>query len=287
MRNEEVYVGIEALRRRGGRGVLATITQIRGSSPASLGAKMLIVEGQNKALGTVGGGCVDGQVWAEAQEVLKSGVPSTLEIDLTDRDNDPNHGLICGGLVSVFLEPLMTDRVYICGAGHVGQALAHFVDSLHFATVVIDDRAMFASAERFPKAKLHVGRFDVELPKLKPDGSASIVIVTRGHQYDEACLRWAIEQPVRYIGLIGSKVKISKLFARLMKDGVPSSVLETVRAPVGLDIGAVTVEEIALSIAAELVAFRRFSGAPSRSLKALGASQIPSLQAARKALEKS
>lgn len=227
---------------------------------------MLIIEGEEKAVGTVGGGCVDGQVWAEASEVLRRGRPKNLELDLTDRDDDPNHGLICGGLVTVFLEPLLTEKLFICGAGHVGKALYDFAQNLDFQSVVFDDREMFANPERFPSAEIIVEDFEAGLPKLAPKPNDSIVIVTRGHRYDEACLRWAITKDVRYIGLIGSKVKISKLFQRLLDDGVTPETLKKVRAPVGLDIGAVTVEEIALSIASELVAFRRLGASIQRNL---------------------
>lgn len=282
LRNAEVYRAIARLEQNGGRAVVATVTSIRGSSPATLGSKMLIIEGEDRAVGTVGGGCVDGQVWAEAGEVLRRGRPKNLELDLTDREDDPNHGLICGGLVTVFLEPLLTEKIYICGAGHVGKALYDFTQSLDFQSVVFDDREMFANPGRFPEAKIIVEDFETGLPKLDPKANDSIVIVTRGHRYDEACLRWALTHKVRYIGLIGSKVKISKLFQRLLDDGFAPEKLKNVRAPVGLDIGAVTVEEIALSIASELVAFRRIGASIHRGLDGQARALPASLESAIK-----
>lgn len=269
MNQDEVYSAIEQLRRRGERGVLATVTEIRGSSPAGLGSKMLIVEGRGRAFGTVGGGCVDGQVWTAAPRVLERGLPETLEIDLTDHDDDPDHGLICGGIVSVFLEPLQSERLVICGAGHIGEALAAFAGRLGYHITVIDDRASFASPERFADSvELRVGAFEDQLATLELNAACSAVIVTRGHRYDEACLRALVDQPLRYLGLIGSRSKISKLFARLAKDGVDPNQLAAVRAPIGLDIGAVTVDEIALSVAAELVAMRRLGREIPRELAA-------------------
>ena len=230
---DEVYSAIEQLRRRGERGVLATVTEIRGSSPAGLGSKMLIVEGRGRAFGTVGGGCVDGQVWTAAPRVLERGLPETLEIDLTDHDDDPDHGLICGGIVSVFLEPLQSERLVICGAGHIGEALAAFAGRLGYHITVIDDRASFASPERFADSvELRVGAFEDQLATLELNAACSAVIVTRGHRYDEACLRALVDQPLRYLGLIGSRSKISKLFARLAKDGVDPNQLAAVRAPI-------------------------------------------------------
>ena len=245
---------------------MATVTAVKGSSPASLGSKMLVIEGAERAIGTVGGGCVDGQVWAQASKGLRRGRPGSLELDLTDREDDPNHGLICGGLVTIFLEPLLTETLFICGAGHVGKALYDFTKKLNFKAVIIDDRELFANPERFPEAQLKIAAFDQSLKELEPTSNDSIVIVTRGHRFDEACLRWAVRQEARYIGLIGSKVKISKLFQRLLADDVCADRLKQVRAPVGLDIGAVTVEEIALSIAAELVACRRLGNDILRSV---------------------
>lgn len=265
MRNEAVYGAIDELRVNGGAGVVATVVAVRGSSPASLGSKMLIIDG-GAAVGTVGGGCVDGQVWAAAREVLLRGVPQSLEVDLTDQEDDPNHGLICGGRVTLFLEPLLCNRVYVCGAGHVGEALCRLLRPLDFSAVVIDDRESFASAERFPHAQCVVENFDVALSGLEPEPDASIVIVTRGHRYDEVCLRWALGKKVRYVGLIGSRVKVTKLVARLRDEGVESERLRSIRAPIGLDIGSVTVEEIALSIAAELVAVRRLGSDRPREL---------------------
>lgn len=281
MRNAEVYEAIARLKARGGRGVLATVTAVRGSAPASLGAKMLVIEGEDRAHGTVGGGCVDGQVWAESRRILHEGKPRAFELDLTDREDDPDHGLICGGLVTLFLEPLVTEKLFICGAGHVGQALARFAGDLGFAVEVIDDRALFANPARFPGAALRVGPFEETLQGIAPDASASVVIVTRGHHYDELCLRWALTTRARYKGLIGSKVKISKLFARLMAEGVAVEELAAIRAPIGLHLGAVTVEEIALAAAAELVAARRLGGDDAelgRPLRAI--SHIASLRAA-------
>ncbi len=269
MRNEAVYDAIQRLRESGRPGVLATVVAVRGSSPGAVGSKMLLTP-DGEAVGTVGGGCVDGQVWAELAEVLAEDAPRTITVDLTEND-DPEHGLICGGRVDVFLEPVRTTHLVVCGSGHVAHALAPLARSIDFRVTVLDDRAQFLSPERFPGCKLELAEWPDLLARVRAPHGAFVVVVTRGHRHDLACLRWALaqEQP-RYVGLIGSRAKIRKLLLRLRDEGVPEAALERVRAPVGLDVGAVTVEEIAVAIAAELIAVRRRGPGASRELREPG-----------------
>jgi xanthine dehydrogenase accessory factor len=124
--------------------------------------------------------------------------------------------------------------------------------------IVADDRSSYATKERFPAAReIHALDFDEAMQKLDPDESSYIVIVTRGHRDDMRVLRWAVETRARYVGMIGSKRKVIRIFKTLEEEGLPASLFERVYAPVGLDIGAITPEEIAVAITAELIAVRR------------------------------
>ncbi|MGE0706788.1 MAG: XdhC family protein [Planctomycetota bacterium] len=269
MRNADVYDGVQELRRSGEPGVLATVVGIRGSSPGALGSKMLIAR-DGRTWGTVGGGCVDGQVYAELADVLATERPKSFTVDLTE-DHDPEQGLICGGRVEVFLEPILTTHLVICGSGHIAHALAPMARALDFQVTVLDDREQFLNAARFPGCELRLGEFDDLLKGYHAPAGSFIAVVTRGHRYDQECLEWGLSQrDPRYVGLVGSRKKIHTIVQRAAEKGFPAAHLERVRAPIGLDIGAITVEEIAVSIAAELIAVRRRGAAASRDLREPG-----------------
>lgn len=269
MRDEAVYDAIHRLRQSGKAGILATVVAVKGSSPGALGSKMLLTE-DGEAVGTVGGGCIDGQVWAELPDVVASEQARTITVDLTERD-DPEHGLICGGRVDVFLEPILTTHLVICGSGHIAHALARLAAPLDFKVTVLDDRPQFLNAERFPGAALVLGEFEETLARHRAPRGAFVAIVTRGHRHDQECLEWALRQDApRYVGLVGSRAKIRKILLRAREQGFSEEQLERIRSPIGLDIGAITVEEIAVSIAAELVAVRRRGIEASRDLRCPG-----------------
>ena len=167
--------------------------------------------------------------------------------------------MICGGDLEVFIEPILSSpTLYIFGGGHISLSLAKIGKLLGFKIVVIDDRPEFANPQRFPEAELTLAEdFSKAFPKLKIDKSSYIAIVTRGHQYDELVLEWAIGTKAKYIGMIGSKTKNKAIFSHLLAKGTSQELLERVHAPIGLAIGAQTPEEIALSIMAEIVQVRR------------------------------
>ncbi|MCA8921801.1 MAG: XdhC family protein [Planctomycetes bacterium] len=270
MRNEAVYDALQRLRETGQPAVLATVVGIRGSSPGALGSKMLVTR-EGETVGTVGGGCVDGMVYGELSRVLAEDRPRTITVDLTEND-DPEHGLICGGKVEVFLEPILTTHLVICGSGHIAHALAGMAHALDFRVTVLDDREQFLNAERFPEAKRLVGPFEELLASYRAPHGAFVCVVTRGHRYDQQCLEWALQQDApRYVGLVGSRAKIRKILLRAREQGHSEEALRCVRAPIGLDLGSVTIEEIAVSIAAELIAVRRRGGGVSRDLREPGA----------------
>jgi xanthine dehydrogenase accessory factor len=257
----DIYEQIVQLRREGRRGAVATIVNVRGSVPSFRTAKMLVRDDGSIA-GTIGGGCVEADVWQAAREVMESEKPRTLTFDL---NQDPKYdtGLVCGGTLEVFIEPVLPPALlYIFGAGHVAINVCQVASNAGFDVIVIDDRSSYASKERFPAAHaVHALDFDEAIKKLEPNESSYLVIVTRGHRDDMRVLRWAVQTRARYVGMIGSKRKVIQIFRTLREEGLPAHVFERVHAPIGLDIGAVTPEEIAVSITAELIAVRRHAAA--------------------------
>jgi xanthine dehydrogenase accessory factor len=252
----DLFEEIVRLRKAGRRAALATIVHTNGSIPSYESSRMLVREDGSIA-GTIGGGCVEADVWAAAKEVIQAETPRKMTFNLNNEASYDN-GLICGGTLEVFVEPILPQPVlYIFGGGHVSIALANAAHTAGFAIGVIDDREAFANPQRFPMASEIHTSFEDAFTKLQPNASTYIVIVTRGHKDDMHVLRWAIEQPARYIGMIGSKRKVLSVYKALALEGVPADKFTHVHAPVGLDIGALTPEEIAISIIAELIAVRR------------------------------
>ena len=255
----DIYEEIVKLRQHGRRGAVATIVNVRGSIPSFKTAKMLVRD-DGSIFGTIGGGCVEAEVWQAAREVMANEKPRTMTFNL---NQDPKYdtGLVCGGTLDIFIEPILPAALlYLFGAGHVALNVSKTASRAGFDVTVIDDREAYANRERFPEAKEVLAEdFDSVMGRLTPSESSYIVIVTRGHRDDMRCLRWAVQTPARYIGMIGSKRKTLTIFRELTKEGLAPELFERVHAPVGLDIGAVTPEEIAVAITAELIAIRRHS----------------------------
>jgi xanthine dehydrogenase accessory factor len=257
----DIYEQIVELRREGRRGAVATIVNVRGSIPSFQTAKMLVRD-DGSIVGTIGGGCVEADVWQAAREVMESEKPRTLKFDL---NQDPKYdtGLVCGGTLEVFVEPILPPALlYVFGAGHVAFNLCTAAGNAGFDVIVTDDRSSYATKERFPAAReVHALDFDEATKQLDPNESSYIVIVTRGHRDDMRLLRWAVQTRARYVGMIGSKRKVIEISKTLQSEGLSAKLFERVHAPVGLDIGAVTPEEIAVAITAELIAIRRHATA--------------------------
>ena len=253
----DLYQSIVALRREGRKGALATIVNVRGSIPSFETAKMLVRD-DGSIVGTIGGGCVEADVWQAAREVMEKERPRTLTFNLNQNPKDDT-GLVCGGTLEVFIEPILPiASLYILGAGHVAHSVHKVARLAGFETVIIDDREAYANRERFPDAREVIAEdFERAMAKVDPDENSYVVIVTRGHRDDMRCLRWAVDTRARYIGMIGSKRKVISVYNELEKDGVPREKLERVNAPIGLEIGAITPEEIAVAIVAEMIAVRR------------------------------
>src|SRR5208337_2791038 len=188
-----IYEEIVKLQREGRRGAVATIVNSRGSIPSFQSAKMLIRDDGTIA-GTIGGGCVEAEVWQAAREVMSGEKPRSLTFEL---NQDPKYdtGLVCGGTIEIFIEPVLpVPLLYIFGAGHVAFELFKAARNAGFDCIVTDDREAYANAERFPNARQVIANdFDQAFSQLTPSQSSSIVIVTRGHRDDMRVLRWAVQ----------------------------------------------------------------------------------------------
>jgi xanthine dehydrogenase accessory factor len=295
--------------------ILATVIAGQGSVPREIGAKMLIW-GDAESYGTIGGGAGEAKVIQQAFEVLKTGIPQRVQIDLSGVEDRTTEG-ICGGQMQVWLNrwqgpdaiatterlmqaltgpvlsrlviPLVAGQspyvltedspslrnlqgqdayieslepgpaLLIVGAGHIGQALANFAQALDFHVAVQDDRRDFATPNRLPTAQWIVPTLDDALKVLDTFSSLYVVLVTRGYELDLAALKTLLKthRPYAYIGMIGSRHRIQAVFQALASQGISPESLDTIHAPIGLDIGALTPAEIAISICAELIQVRR------------------------------
>lgn len=253
----DIFDEIIRLRGVGQKCALATIVQVRGSIPSFESAKLLVRE-DGSMLGTIGGGCVEAEVWNAAREVIESEKPRHLHFSL-GQDAAYDNGLICGGQLDIFVEPVIPQpTAIIFGAGHISKSLARVAGLAGFRTVIVDDREMFANRERFPDAdEVFADEYENVFPKLNVNETTYLVIVTRGHRDDMRVLKWAVGTSAKYISMIGSKRKVINVVRELEKEGIPASAFERIHAPMGFDIGAVTPEEIAISVAAEMIAVRR------------------------------
>jgi xanthine dehydrogenase accessory factor len=234
-----------------------TVVRANGSTPQRAGAKMLVFA-DGRTIGTIGGGCYENDACLKAREALGSGRQVLTHYDLND-DFAQENGLICGGQMDVHIDPLApAARLYIIGAGHVGWHLARAATDTEFRVHVVDDREKFANRERFPNAdEVIVEPIADWLHRADIPASSFVVIVTRGHQNDLEAMRALAARDLRYLGLIGSRAKVARIRKLLLAEGMPPECLDRVHAPIGLDIGAVTPAEIAISILAQLVGVRR------------------------------
>ena len=256
--NHEIFAAIGEALTKGDEVALITITSSNGSTPQRVGAKMLVYA-DGRTVGTIGGGCYEHDALGKAREALRTRKPVTAKYDLND-DFAEETGLVCGGQMEVFIEPLEAPpSLFVFGAGHVGYYLARAASEAGFEVHVIDDRAAFANRERFPfAASVVVDDIPSWLGQAALPPSAYAVIVTRGHRNDLDALQHLAPLELRYLGLIGSRAKVARIYDQLLGEGLSTlEQLSRVHAPIGLDIGAVTPQEIAVSIVAELIAIRR------------------------------
>ncbi len=253
---ETIFEALARAEQSGQPVALATVIETRGSTPRQAGAKM-VVRPDGSSLGTVGGGELEARVIQEALAVLDAGHPRLLHYNMLDVDaGDPG---ICGGQATVFVDLVgLLPTLLVAGAGHMGRALARLGKPLGFRVVVADDRAEYANREAIPEAdQFLVGEIAETLGAYPLNEATAVVVVTRAHHRDQEALKAVLGRGAGYVGMIGSRRKIAMVFDTLRQAGVEEGLLAGVRAPVGLDIGAETPEEIALAILAEIVLYRR------------------------------
>ncbi len=252
-----IYEAItEAVRRREAVAV-ATIVQTRGSTPRQVGTKMLI-RPDGTIIGTVGGGGLEAGIIESAQEALGEGKSRLVHYGLRADTYEEDLG-ICGGDLDVFIDVIAPQvTLLLIGAGHVAIPLAELAHFVGIRTVVLDDRAEYANRDRFPQAEeVLVEEFEAITDVVDITPSTWIVIATRSHESDAAALKAVVGSPAAYIGMLGSRRKVGLIFKALQEAGVGEEELARVYAPVGLNLGAETPEEIAISIMAEMLMLRQ------------------------------
>ncbi len=275
MSTTAMYNEIQAALQRGERIVLATVVKTIGAAPCGVGSKVML-RADGSLYGSLAGPNTDGKVAEEALHALHEGKSYMTHVHL-DADQGEAVGS-CGATLEVFFEVLRSEsRLIIAGAGYVAQALARLANNLDFRIIVVDDRRDLADPQSFGNnVQLTFGDVPQTLRELEPDDSSWIVIVTRGHHLDKDALRAALETRAAYVGMIGSPSKVKHIFKDLLKEGFSPERLAQVHAPIGLDLGAETPDEIALSIAAEIVMLRKQgTGAPLNTLHNLLQEEVP------------
>jgi xanthine dehydrogenase accessory factor len=251
---QAVTEAVLELLRSGQTGALATVVQVSGSTPQNPGARLLLRQDGSSA-GTIGGGAIERAVLEALREVEQRGVAKLQSWDLS-RDL----GMCCGGSMSLFLEPIgVTPRLWLCGAGHVAQPTAALARSVGFELIVIDEREEWNTAARFPGCRTELADPADAVRRQALGGRDWILICTHDHRLDDEVLRAALTQPVRYVGLVGSRRKVYRLLQRIAarrQRGEGALDLSRLYAPVGLNLGAESPQEIAVSIISEMVALR-------------------------------
>ncbi len=257
MEDAELLAALTGGRAPAARIVLCTVVDSAGSVPQKPGARLAVAAG-GRIAGTIGGGAIEKLAVETARAMLAEGGCRLLSPHLT-RDL----GMCCGGRVTVFLQTIEpAETLLLFGAGHIARPLSARAGELGFSVVVVDERAEWASRERFPGA----ARIEVEPPldaidALPFDARTSICVVTHDHRLDQEIVEACLPRPWRYLGVIGSRRKAALFRERLLAKGFPRERVEAIHGPMGLAIGAQTPEEIAISICAELIAVRHAAAA--------------------------
>jgi xanthine dehydrogenase accessory factor len=269
---EIMKTAIDALA-KGETVALTTVVRVRGSAPRHSGAKMLVWR-DGRTQGTIGGAALERRVIADAMDALKAGKPRYETYLFSTRPEDKQESVgLCGGEVDIYIDIIKPDpTLMIIGAGHIAIPLARMGALLGMKIVVVDDRPDYASKERFPEAdEIFLLQYDEQTEELSSieasiDPSTYVVVATWG--YDQPALAQILKKDPAYVALVASPVKARTIFEGLKNEGIPDEKLAAVRTPAGLDIGAETPAEIALSILAEIVAFSRSrTGRPLSEVK--------------------
>jgi len=250
------YRKVARLLRSGRVLAIATLCSSQGSTPRSPGSKMIVTD-SGETVFSIGGGAFEALVIEDAKEAIRTGHGLEKEYRFTEQ-GDGSTGMVCGGSARILLEVVRPPLpLIVFGGGHVGRELARLAARLEFEVTVVDDRPECLEAGRFPLGvrTLRAGRdYCSGLPEIPP--GAYVAVVTRCHRTDLAAVRHAVGRGASYVGLIGSRRKVAVVLERALEQGTPREALREVRAPIGLPIGAESPQEIAVSIAAEMIAVR-------------------------------
>ncbi|MEL6347614.1 MAG: XdhC/CoxI family protein [Myxococcota bacterium] len=247
--------------RNGSAAALATVIGGK-AAPRTTDARMLIFA-DGETVGTIGGGVVEHRVRELALQVIATGRPRRYHAA-----SEAEPGMGCGGDMEVYVEPLQVRTpMTIFGAGHVAHATARLLQTLNFFVTIVDDRSALAAPERFPGCAVHVASPLAFVETVETTPASHFLLMTHLHMRDRDLLRSLVTKPHAWIGMLGSRRKISQIFHRLAEDGIAEAQMDRLHTPVGLDIGAETPDEIAVSIAASLIATRRGAAVPVRTLK--------------------
>jgi len=240
----------------GAPAALVTVIATEGSTPQKAGAKMLVYP-DGRIVGTIGGGCVEAEMTWRARQSIEARKPQVASYDLTP-DQAGEDGLVCGGRMQVFIEPIEgTPTLCLFGAGHVAQPLARMAQAAGFRVQVADDRIKFANRERFPDVDLLVVEdFATAAGQMTLGPNTYAIVVTRGHKGDAEALRAVVGKGLRFVGLLGSRPKLVHLASALEESGVPPEDVAEIHCPLGIEIGAASPEEIAVSVLAQVIAVR-------------------------------
>jgi xanthine dehydrogenase accessory factor len=270
---KDVYEAALRAAETGEAAALVTVVATEGATPQKAGAKMVVYP-DGRIVGTIGGGCLEAEMTWRARQSIETRKSQLASYDLTP-DQAGEDGLVCGGRMQVFIEPIeATPTLCLFGAGHVAQPLARMAKQVGFRVEVVDDRVKFANRDRFPDADLVlVEDFAAAASRMTLGRNSFAVVVTRGHSSDAAALEACLGKSLRFVGLLASRPKVVHVFNALEERGVSPEELAKVHSPLGVEIGAATPEEIAVSVLAEMIAVHRGvdpSGARSMKMELPG-----------------
>jgi xanthine dehydrogenase accessory factor len=254
----EIYREIDRMLAGNEKAVLVSTSSVRASAPSEKETKML-VKADGSTIGTIGGGGVEADLVKEALDVIKHGVPRRVRLGVTPEE-EKKRGMEPGGKLKYFIEPIQSLPVlYIFGGGNISQQIAKIGKALGFKIIVVDNQAEFANPSRFGEADTVIAEdYDKAFSKLLPGKSSYIIIATRNHECDEQVLEKAVKSDAEYVGMAAcSETKKQRFFSNLTVKGISTERFKKVHAPIGLNIRAQTMEEMALSILAEIVQFHR------------------------------
>ena len=253
--NIRFYEKVLEWSRAGKRMAVVSIVETVGSTPRKAGAKMLVSD-RLELFGTIGGGCVEADVIFAARDVMRTMKPQVVRVDIKAKNAD-EIDMLCGGELTLYVEPVMPDyKLLICGGGHISKALSRVCEGLEFRITVVDDREHFANNERFPGVETVFCDYGDLTSRVTVTPLTFCVVVTRGHGGDEVCLRQLLATDAPYIAMVGSRGKWAILKNNLKESGFTDAQVGRVVCPAGLDIHSITPEEIAVSIAAQLIQSR-------------------------------